>query len=163
MLRIIGWKEDGWACLVFSLTTQTVFTCYLLSFFFLSSHLPCFCSAFEKRREEIYGMQRIQRQAAGLSLDATNAPGFVLPCTPAKAHLPTTADPPHCSLQRNAVNFSRFSTALNFLLLFVSRQKEVINPPTGKRHKSKIDKYSSTERQTHHAKPVSIRRQWRHP
>ena len=103
-----------------------------LPFSFLSSLLPCFCSAFEKRREEIYGMQRIQRQAAGLTVDATNAPGFVLPSTLAKAQPPTTAHPPHRSLQRNAVNFSRFSTALNFLLLFVSRQKEVNNPPPGK-------------------------------
>ena len=104
-----------------------------------SSLLPCFCLAFEKRREEIYGMQRIHRQAAGLTVDATNAPGFVLPCTPAKAQSPTTAHPPHCSLQRNAVNFSRFSTALNFLLLFVSRQKEGTNTPPGKHNKNKPD------------------------
>ena len=114
-----------------------------LNLFSSSLLLPCSCSAFEKRREEIYGMQRIQRQAAGLTVDATNASGFVLPCTPAKAQTPTTADPPHCSLQCNAVNFSRFSTAL---LFFASRQKEVINPPTGKHPKNKIDKYPSTDR-----------------
>ena len=149
MLRINEWKH-WWAYLVFS--SDHAHSPYQLSFsLFFSLLLPCFCLAFEKRREEIYGVKRIQRQAAGLTVDATNAPGSVLPCRHAKAQSPTTADPPHRSLQRNAVNFSRFSTALNFLLLFVSRQKEVINTPTGKHNKSKVDKYSSTERQTHDA------------
>ena len=123
MLRINGWNET-WACLVFS--SDHTNSPYLPSSYLFSSP----SSAFEKRREEIYGVQRIHRQAAGLTVDATNAPGFVLPFPLAKAQSLTTADPPHRSLQRNAVNFSRFFNSLEFFASFCFKTKRSHQPAT---------------------------------